>query len=58
MEFKVIGRAEDVQELIAPLIDYMGEKLRIIVEPCPTKGNEPRKYYMEVERKKKTENKM
>ena len=55
MEFKVWGRAEDVQELVSPLIDYMGEKLRIIVEPCPTKENEPRKYYVEVERKKKTE---
>ena len=58
MEFKVIGRAEDVQELVSPLIDYMGEKLRIIVEPCPTKENEPRKYYVEVERKKQTKNKM
>ena len=53
MEFKVIGRAEDVQELVSPLIDYMGEKLRIIVEPCPTKENEPRKFCVEVERKKK-----
>ena len=58
MEFKVIGRAEDVQELIAPLIDYMGEKLRITVEPCPIEENEPRRFYVEVERKKKTENKM
>jgi hypothetical protein len=58
MEFKVWGRAEDVQELVVPLIDYMGERLRIIVEPCPTKENEPRKYYVEVERKKQTENKM
>lgn len=58
MEFKVIGRAEDVQELVSPLIDYMGEKLRIIVELCPTKENEPRKYCVEVERKKQTENKM
>ena len=55
MELKILGRAEDVQELVSPLIDYMGEKLRIIVEPCPTKGNETRKYYVEVERKKKTE---
>jgi hypothetical protein len=55
MEFKVIGRAEDVQELVAPLVDYMGKRLRIVVEPCPTKENEPRKYYVEVERKKKTE---
>ena len=58
MEFKVIGRAEDVQELVAPLIDYMGEKLRITVEPCPIEENEPRRFYVEVERKKKTENKM
>lgn len=58
MDLKVIGRAEDVEELVSPLIDYMGEKLRIIVEPCPTKENEPRKYYVEVERKKQTENKM
>ena len=55
MEFKVIGRAEDVQELVAPLIDYMGEKLRIIVEPCPTKENEPRKFCVEVETKKNAE---
>ncbi len=58
MELKIWGRAEDIQELVSPLIDYMGEKLRIIVEPCPTKENEPRKYYVEVERKKQTENKM
>lgn len=54
MEFKVWGRAEDVEQVIRPLIDYMGEKLRIIVEPCPPKENEPRKYYVEVERKKNT----
>ncbi|MBR5188284.1 MAG: hypothetical protein IKW18_07425 [Clostridia bacterium] len=55
MELKILGRAEDVQELVVPLIDYMGERMRIIVEPCPTKENEPRRYYVEVERKKKTE---
>ena len=53
-----MGRAEDVEQVIRELVDYMGEKLRIIVEPCPIEGNEPRKYYVEVERKKKTENKM
>lgn len=51
MEFKVWGRAEDIQELVVPLIDYMGERLRIIVEPCPIIENEPRRYYVEVERK-------
>ena len=58
MELKIWGRAEDVQELVAPLVNYMGEKLRIIVEPCPIEENEPRRFYVEVERKKKTENKM
>ena len=57
MEFKVIGRAEDVQELVAPLVDYMGKRLRIVVEPCPTKENELRKYYVEVERKNNLERK-
>ena len=55
MELKIWGRAEDIQELVSPLIDYMGEKLRIIVEPCPIEENEPRRYYVEVETKKKTE---
>lgn len=53
MDLKVIGRAEDVEQVIRELIDYMGEKLRIIVEPCPTKENEPRRFYVEVERKNK-----
>ena len=51
MELKIWGRAGDIEQAIRPLVDYMGEKLRIIVEPCPTKGNEPRRFYVEVERK-------
>ena len=51
MDLKVIGRAEDVEQVIRELIDYMGEKLRIIVEPCPIEENEPRRFYVEVERK-------
>lgn len=35
----------------------MGEKLRIIVEPCPIEENEPRRFYVEVERKKNWERK-
>ena len=50
MDLKVIGRAEDVEQVIRELIDYMGEKLRIIVEPCPTKENEPKRFYVEVEK--------
>ena len=55
MELKIWGRAEDIEHAIRPLVDYMGSKLRIIVEPCPLIENEPRRYYVEVERKKKTE---
>ena len=55
MELKIWGRAEDIQELVSPLIDYMGEKLKITVEPCPIEENSPRKFCVEVERKKKTE---
>jgi hypothetical protein len=46
MEFKVWGRAEDVEQVIRPLIDYMGERLRIVIEPCPPKEYEPRKYML------------
>ena len=55
MDLTVMGRAEDVEQVIRPLVDYMGPKLRIIVEPCPLIENEPRRYYVEVERKKNTE---
>ena len=58
MELKVWGRPEDIEQAIRPLVDYMGEKLKITVEPCPIEENEPRRFYVEVERKKKTENKM
>lgn len=58
MELKIWGRAEDVEQVIRPLVDYMGAKIRIIVEPCPIIENEPRRYYVEVETKKKPENKM
>ena len=55
MELKILGRAEDVQELVAPLVDYMGEKLKITVEPCPIEENSPRKFRVEVETKKNSE---
>ena len=58
MQLKVVGRSEDIQEIVSPLVDYMGEKLKITVEPGPIEENEPRKYYVEVERKKNTENGM
>jgi hypothetical protein len=46
MQLKVVGRPDDIQEIVSPLIDYMGEKLKITVEPCPIEENEPRKYYV------------
>ena len=55
MELKIWGRAEDIQELVSPLIDYMGEKLKITVEPCPIEENSPRKFRVEVETKKNSE---
>ena len=58
MQLKVVGRPEDVQEIVSPLIDYMGEKLRITIEPCPIEGNEPRRFCVEVEKKKNIESKM
>ena len=58
MQLKVVGRSEDIQEIVSPLVDYMGEKLKITVEPCPVEEIEPRKFCVEVERKKNTENGM
>lgn len=55
MQLKVVERPEDIQEIVSPLIDYMGEKLQIIVEPCAIEGNEPRRFYIEIEKKKNTE---
>lgn len=53
MKLIVCGRAEDVEQMIAPLVNEMGEKLQITVCHCPIVENEPRRFYAEVERKKK-----
>ena len=55
MKLSILGGPEDIQEIIAPLVDYMGEKLKITVEPCPIEENEPRKFCVEVETKKNAE---
>ena len=54
MKLCIEGRAEDVQQMIAPLVVEKGEKLKITVYPEPIVENEPRRFYVEVERKKKT----
>ena len=41
--------------MIAPMVVERGEKLKITVFPCPIVENEPRRFHVEVERKKKTE---
>ena len=55
MKLCIIGRAEDVQQMVAPLVAERGEKLKITVYPEPIVENEPRRFYVEVERKKKME---
>ena len=55
MKLSILGRPEDIQEIIAPLVDYMGEKLKITVEPCRIEENEPRKFCVEVETNKNAE---
>ena len=55
MKFIVCGRAEDVQQMIAPMVGERGEKLKITVYPCPIEGDGTRKFHVEVEMKKKME---
>ena len=55
MKLIVCGRAEDIEQMIAPLVVEKGEKLKITVYPEPIVENEPRRFYVEVERKKKME---
>ena len=54
MKLCIIGRAEDVEQMVAPLVVERGEKLKITVYPCPIEDDQSRRYYVEVERKKKT----
>ena len=55
MKLSILGRPEDIQEIIAPLVDYMGEKLKITVEPCPIENNGTRRFDVIVETKKNAE---
>ena len=54
MKLIVCGRAKDIEQMIAPLVVEKGEKLKITVYPEPIVENEPRRFYVEVERNKKT----
>ena len=55
MKLSIFGRAEDVEQMISPMITERGEKLKITVYPCPIEDDQSRRYYVEVERKKKME---
>ena len=54
MKLEMIGIASDIQQMFSPIIDYMGEKLKITVSPCPFVENEPQRFHV-VETKKNAE---
>ena len=54
MKLCIEGRADDVEQMVAPMVRERGEKLKITVFPCPIVENETRRFYVEVETKKKT----
>ena len=53
MKLCIEGRPEDIEQMIAPMVFERGEKLKITVYPCPIEDDQSRRYYVEVERKKK-----
>jgi hypothetical protein len=53
MKLCIEGRAEDIQQMFGQMVKERGEKLQITVFPCPMVENEPRRFYVEVEMKKK-----
>ena len=55
MKLIVCGRAEDVEQMIAPMVFERGEKLKITITPGPRQDDGTRRYHVEVETKKKTE---
>ena len=55
MKLCISGRAVDVQQMIAPMVNERGEKLKITVYPDSFQNDGTRRFYVEVEMKKKTE---
>ena len=55
MKLCIDGRAEDVEQMIAPMVGERGEKLKITITPGPRQDDGTRRYHVEVETKKKTE---
>ena len=53
MKLCIDGRAEDVEQMIAPMVRERGEKLKITITPGPRQNDGTRRYHVEVETKKK-----
>lgn len=55
MKLCIAGRAEDVQQMISPMVEEKGEKLKITVYPIPLQNDGIRRCYVVVEMKKRDE---
>lgn len=55
MKLCIAGRAEDVQQMISPMVEEKGEKMKITVYPIPLQNDGIRRYYVVVEMKKRDE---
>ena len=55
MKLCIEGIPEDVQQMVGQMVKEKREKLKITVYPCPIEDDQSRRYYVEVERKKKME---
>ena len=56
MKLIFLGRANDIEQMVAPMIREKGEKLQITVNPGPIENDETRRYQIEIEKKKNAEN--
>ena len=55
MKLCIMGRAEDIEQMVAPMVGERGEKLKITVYPGSLQNDGTRQYYVEVETKKNAE---
>lgn len=56
MKLIFLGRAKDVEQMLRPIVEERGEKLKITVYPEPLESDGTRRYRVEVEKKKNAEN--
>ena len=52
MKLCIIGRAEDVEQMVGQMVKEKGEKLKITVYPGSRQDDGTRRYHVEVETKK------